>query len=994
MAFIVAMHLSREHGSQLASILQGFTTTMPVTRVDTPTEVLPNHVYVIAPDNHLSVEGNRLLTTPRSPATGVIDHLFHSLAADRQELAVGIVLSGSGADGTLGMLAINERGGFLLVQDPEEAEYPSMPNSIIDTGVVDVVLPATDMPARLMALQDEAARPIIPRKGSPEDEDVLLDILDTLRRRTGYDFSHYKRSTLLRQVSRRMMVVEADEMPAYVLLLNDKDEAEALLGNLLISVTRFFRDPEAYQRLESDVLPELMQHASAQKNGDMAGVRVWVPACATGEEVYSLAMLLEEQREATGKHVAIQILASDIDQPALMVARHRRYAAAVTAGLSPERLERHFIKKEGEYEVCDALRALVVFSNHDLSRDAPFTRIDLLSCRNLLMYFEAGMQQKVLQCFAYSLRPGGYLFLGAAEGIGHAGRYFKSVSKKHGLFRRTHVASPSPLLGFPPLSRSTTSGPAPARILSDVIEDRGDSALKRSAGEPSQRELIVANQEMQSLNEELRSMMEELEVAKEELQSLNEELTTVNQELQNKIEEHRRVNNDLHVLIESTHMATLFLDRKLNVMLFTPESTKLYNLLPIDIGRPLEHISHRLTYADVLGDARRVLENGEEVNREVQMQDGSWFAMRAMPYQSAEGSAVRLAEGVVLTFADITSQKRVEQISDDRFSLTFHAGPMAGGIVSRDDGHFVDVNHVFEKITGFSCKDVVGRPAIEFGFQFGDDFPLSSVDAPDDSRANLVETRIRTRLGAERDLVVSVTAIEVGGRPCYLTLFYDVTERKRLEREILLVSDREQRRIGVDLHDGLGAHLSGVSLMARGIARKLRSGRAADAGEMDEIAQLLGEGIEQARSLAQGLNPFLLEVRGLTIALAELTTNMQELTDIACTFEGAGHELALSTEQSMHLYRIAQEAVTNAARHGKAKHIRISLSGTERHYGLTIQDDGIGYQSGKASGDKPAGMGLRIMRYRADMIGARLDVTGSRDRGTTVSCTFPATAIT
>jgi len=517
--------------------------------------------------------------------------------------------------------------------------------------------------------------------------------------------------------------------------------------------------------------------------------------------------------------------------------------------------------------------------------------------------------------------------------------------------------------------------------------DRSKKTRARDPGEESSKDaLILVNQEMQSLNEELRSMMGELEIAKEKMQSLNEELTTVNQGLQSKIEKHQRVNNDLHILIESTHMATLFLDQHLNVVLYTPECTTLFNLLPIDVGRPLEHLSHRLTYTGILQDARQVLERGTEMKGEVQAQDGTWYAMRAMPYPAPDGPT----EGVVLTFADITSQKKVEQVSEARFTLAFHAGPMAATIVTRDDGCFIDVNEIFEQITGYRQAEVIGQPARAFDLFFGDELDPASKDRPGDPALDEVETRIRAKSGALHDLVVSTTAIEFQGCPCYLSLFYDVTERKRLEREILLVSDREQRRIGVDLHDGLGTHLTGIAMMARGLARNLRASRTVSAEEMEEIARLLGEGIEQARTLAQGLNPFLLEVRGLTIALRELAANLQAQTGIVCSFEEEGDGMALSSEQSMHLYRITQEALTNAARHAHATRIRITLSRKDHRYRLMIRDDGSGFHQTRAEDARgPAsGMGLNIMRYRAEMIGARFHVASTPGGGTTITCSF------
>ncbi len=985
-AFVVAMHLSREHESELAPILQTYT-AMEVSQVGSSTEIKPDCVYVIAPGRDLVLTGDRLESSPRPPSQRVIDALFLSVASERREYAIGILLSGSGTDGTAGMVSIHERGGFLVAQDPDEAEYPSMPLSIIDTGIVDAILPVAKIPDRLSSLLDEGRRPVPARRESSKDEDALREILDIVLARTGHDFSHYKRSTLLRQIRRRMMVVKARDIPAYAHMVHENEEAEALSRNLLISVTRFFRDPNAWSMLEREVLPDLFNHATTSDGPIPGGIRVWIPGCATGEEVFSLAMLLVDRRDADRQRLPVQILATDLDEAALTKARRRIYADADMADVRPEYVDRYFTKKDGFHVVRDELRSLVVFSPHDLTRDPPFTRIDLLSCRNLLMYFDSSMQQKILLRFAYSLRPGGYLFLGTAESVGSASRYFTPESKAHGLYRRTAVSSTSPPLEFSPLTRQDMFKMVSGRSFLDA-DASTDGKPEDGRFEPTQGELLVANQEMQSLNEELRSMMEELEVAKEELQSLNEELITVNQELQNKIEEHCRVNNDLQILIESTRMATLFLDTELKVILFTPESTKIFPLLPVDIGRPLAHISHRLTYPDILVDAGKVLKSGDEMTREVKTHDDTWYAMRVMPYRSADGPI----EGVVLSFSDITAQKKVEQVSDDRFSLAFNAGPMAAAIVSLDNGRFLDINHVFERITGYNRKEVIGRASTELGFHFGEDLDCTTVELADGHASEGIEIRIRTQEGAHRDLVVSTTRIEFGGEPCCLNLFHDVTERKRLEREILLVSDREQRRIGVDLHDGLGAHLSGVSMMARGLSRKLNAGREIHAEEVDEIAQLLAQGIEQARSLAQGLNPFLLEVRGLATALADLASNMAEQTGIVCSFEGGRHETLLSSEQSMHLYRIAQEAVTNAVRHGQAGRIRITLSRTKRFHRLVIHDDGVGYEPNPASDAKPQGMGMSIMRYRAEMIGARLDVKGSPGEGTTVSCTFKAAA--
>ncbi len=1004
MAFVLAMHLSQEYVSQLAQILQAFT-AMPVSQVNAGVEIQPDHVYVISPGHQLSVRGSMLFVSERDkmPASGVIDHLFQSVAEDRKERAVGIVFSGSGADGMLGLMDIKERGGLVLAQDPDEAEFESMPRSIIATGLVDFVLPVADMPARLLTFRDRTPQ-LIPSQGPkvwPTDEaKALTDILERLHTHSGHDFAHYKRSSLLRQLARRMLVLRIGGLSEYAHRLHaDEGEVNTLFRNMLVGVTRFFRDPHAYEQLEQRVLGEFFADRSDADDANPDSVRAWVVGCSTGEEAYSLGMLLAESRDAAGSDASIQILATDIDEEALSTARRGLYPESVTTVLTPARLDRFFIRRDGAYQVTDELRGMVVFAPHDVTRDAPFARMDLLSCRNLLIYFEADMQKHVLERCAYSLKPGGCLMLGTAERTGRSSTIFASLSTKDGLFRRTEVQRPSTPSSFFPALRTFPRSAVPrvAATGTSSLDAGGETAIKipsraetgmivpNTIGdlEHSNDALILANQEMQSLNEELRSMMEEIEVAKEEMQSLNEELTTVNQELQNKIEEHRRVNGDLHVLIESTQMATLFLDSQLNVLLFTPESTRLFNLLPVDIGRPLADLSHTLTYPDFLADAARAIELDTKIEREVEALNGSWYLMRVMPYETIRGPI----GGVVLTFADITAQKKVEQVSEDRFAQTFHAGPMAASIVSREGGHFLDVNEIFEQVTGYTRADLVGQPVTALGLQLGlgGEIALSDTEGDQVSDDLEVEARIRTKTGRIRDLVGSSTAIEFGGRPCVLGLFYDVTERKLLEREILRVSDREQRRIGVDLHDGLGTHLTGVALMARGLARNLRAKRAIKPEEIDEIARLVADGVEQARTLAHGLNPFLLEVRGLAVALEELATNLESRTGIKCSFEDHGSGAMIGSDQSMHLFRITQEAVNNAVRHANARQIQITLDRKDLGNRLVIRDDGTGFDTSVVS---TAGMGLSIMRYRAGMIRARLAVASSPGAGTTITCQF------
>ena len=436
-AFVVIVHLDPEHQSELPAILAA-RTKMPVTQVAGRTRLEPRRVYVIPPnrqllvtDQHLSISEFAEPRWQRAP----IDLFFRSLAAQRGD-DFAIVFSGAGSDGAVGIKAVKEAGGIILVQDPQEAEYGSMPRSAVATGIADFVLPVREIAARLPELIANRDR-----VGSDEmqeaDGEALQRILSHLRVRTGHDFANYKKSTVRRRVIRRMQVQRTETMADYLSILRENAaEAQALFADLLISVTTFFRDPNAFEKLARIVVPRLFEDKGA---GD--AVRVWIPGCATGEEAYSIAILLLEELARREIRCEVQVFASDLDDAALTVGREGRYPLAIEADMTEERLRRFFTREADHYRVTRELRDVVLVARHSLLKDPPFSRADLISCRNVLIYLDRELQQQVCSTFHFALKPQGYLFLGSSESADFPAGLFKSIDRDSRIYQRTAAAA-------------------------------------------------------------------------------------------------------------------------------------------------------------------------------------------------------------------------------------------------------------------------------------------------------------------------------------------------------------------------------------------------------------------------------------------------------------------------------------------------------------------------------------------------------------------------
>ena len=1044
MAYVVILHLSPDYESRLAEVLQQ-TAAIPVTKVTGRVRVAPNHVYVIPPsrnlalrDGHLSLSDVTSMEMRRAP----VDIFFRTLAQSHESRAVCVVLSGTGANGSMGMKRVKEAGGICLAQDPQEAEYTDMPRHSIATGLVDYVLPVAEMPAKIIAYKEQLGQVRLPAKTpntQDSDERALRDIFTLMRTRTGHDFSNYKRATVLRRIERRMNVHELTDLPAYARLLRERPaEARALLKDLLISVTNFFRDREAFAALEQEIIPRLFDGKGA---GDH--VRVWVAGCATGEEAYTLAMLLCEHAEGRSNPPALQVFATDIDEPALAAAREGFYTVNDAADVSPERLRRFFVKGSSGYQVSRALREMVLFAQHNIIKDPPFSHLDLITCRNLLIYLNRAAQERLARVFHFALNPGGYLFLSLSESIDGPADLFVKIDKEHNIFQSRPVEARVPLslsdFTPPPRTPEQTTWQV-GRLLEEELE-RVKAQLRATVEqyEIQTEELKAANEELQAANEELRSTAEEMETGKEELQSVNEELTTVNQELKIKIEELSQANNDFRNLMAATEIGTLFLDRALRVKLFTPSARAIFNLIPADVGRPLSDITNKLRDGDLTADVERVSETLQTAEREVLTEEGRWYLMRLLPYRTAEDQI----SGVVITFLDITRRKQTEawlRRSEERLRLLAESVRDYSIIIQDTDGRIEMWNKGAERMFGFTEEEAVGQhiaiiftpedrahdiPADEMRRaradgraaderwhlrQDGSRFYVSGVLSPlyeggaltgyakiarDLTEEKQAEAKLR-QVRAELEERVRERTLELA--ESNVALAAEVAERrtaeervKHLLRQLVGIQEDERRRIARDLHDHLGQQLTALRLNLEALRERC--------GEDEELYRQLEQTQEVARRLdadvdflAWELRPAALDDLGLVPALTKFIQDWSQHFRIPAEFHHNGLEgVRLAPEIETNLYRIAQEALNNIYKHARARRADLILERRDNHVALIVEDDGAGFDANEetlpAADDR--GMGLIGMRERAALIGGTLEIETAPGGGTTIFARVP-----
>jgi len=683
LALIILQHLSPSPRSLSAELFSRHT-QMPVCEATDGTLVEANHVYTAPAAQDVRVKAGRLRLSKPTEAQGrrlPIDHLFHSLGADQREKAIGIILSGTGSDGALGLKEIVVQGGIVLVQAPETAQYDGMPRSAMATGLVGHVLPIAKMTrvllnyARHAYVRTPGAAPRLGKRIDP-----VANVLRILETGHGLTFTGYKKPMLMRRIERRMGLLNIGTLDEYARRMKrDPQEARAMRKDLLIGVTEFFRDRAAWDALDKQVLKPLI---ASKKHGDP--IRAWVAGVATGEEAYTLALLLLARLKLSRKRCPVQIFGTDANQSALSYARTGRYPLGIRDHVRPEFLKQYFqpVKDDGHYQVGTAMRESVIFGEHDLLADPPFSRLDLVSCRNVLIYLEPATQARILMLCHFALRADGYLFLGSAETVGAQEKLYKSIDRKWHIYQRVGVTpreqiewpfrhlksggpspfSNKPLVGAsrknPPPSSSPTASPsgtgasARRRLQQELRDTQENLQHAVSQLKSSNEDLRASHEETMSINEELQSMNEELESSKEELQSVNEELITVNTQLLSKVTELEVANSDLRNLLASNEVATLCLDRTFRIKWFTPAAHRLFNLLPSDIGRPITDLTLTAIDSTLIENAVSVLRTEEPRSHELEHK--GVYLRRIVPYRTDN----RQIGVVVITFTDISEAKR------------------------------------------------------------------------------------------------------------------------------------------------------------------------------------------------------------------------------------------------------------------------------------------------------------------------------------------------
>ena len=800
-AYVVVQHLSPDFATMMDQLLAKHT-AMLVKIIEDGEYAAANAVYLIPPRKTLIISDGHLLLSDPPNNSGFklpIDTFFRSLAEDQQHRAIGVILSGTGSDGTRGIKALKEAGGMIIVQDPSDAKFDGMPSNALNTGYADVVLPATEIPAQLASY---VTHPLInPRNRNSfkrhlaEHEDVLQNILLLLRKRNEIDFTEYKPSTLARRIERRIGINNLGNITEYNNYLQQHpSEVQVLTKEMLIGVTRFFRDDEAFERLTNEVLLPLVESKTPNEP-----IRIWCAGISTGEEAYSLAILLTELQERLKVKRNVKIFATDVDEEAIAVASAGIFSQSIADDISQVRLQHYFEQIGTEYSVRPRLRKMVVFAVHNLIKDPPFSNMDLVTCRNMLIYLQHSAQKKALAMLHFSLRMEGYMLLGMSESLGYFSSHFHVVDSRNKLFRKISnmripldTATPNrvdrrmPTLPsvnqmmarhrsielqhtltsvnqvllknyVPPaiilnesLNALHTYGDVsdyikklqPGRVSTNIVDLIEDSmsiavttAIQRAvtkkqdviyravllkteiverlvnvrvqyippdgsghswlvllfeqneqpvtesvmeyefhASDHAQQrildleqelqqsreslsatveELETTNEELQSTNEELMSANEELQSTNEELQSVNEELYTVNSEHQLKIQELSKANDDLDNFIKSSSLAIIFLDRDLLIRRYTPAITRYINVLPLDLERPFQHISHSLRIDNLLEQLNQVLSDHQALELKAETNGLGSVRLRILPYITKDQEI----GGVTLTIIELTSDQ-------------------------------------------------------------------------------------------------------------------------------------------------------------------------------------------------------------------------------------------------------------------------------------------------------------------------------------------------
>lgn len=1048
LAIVVIVHLSPEHESRMAELLQQHT-KMPVSQVSGRVRVEAEHVYVIPPGKKLEMTDGHIDVSERLPHDHLpIDHFFRTLAESHGTRAVAIVLSGNGNDGSLGLERIRVRGGLTMVESPEEAEFDSMPRSAVATGHADVILPVAELATALAAYRRRLDRLLVSHQSesfSPEEASAFAGILEHVRERTGNDFCHYKRGTLLRRLTRRLHLTGRDDLTSYLAYLrSDSQEVEHLLHDLLISVTNFFRDPDSFAALETEIIPKMFDGKAAG-----SAVRAWVCGCATGEEAYTVAILLREEAERRGASIWPQVFASDISEQALVTAREGLYRSAIASQVRPGRLERFFDPAADGYQTRNVIREMIIFAAHNLLRDPPFSRLDLITCRNLLIYLDRSIHEHVFELFHYALLPGGYLFLGDAESMDNPD-LFAPVQGVRGLYRRrggrsvfrptlrrhpsvSHEAlppAPATTHAVPPTDIETlhlrlVAPHAPASLIVNADHDvvhtlgGGEEYLAFTPGRPTHDVFKIVREELRL---ELRTALYRAVRKGERSRSraiqvrLEGKLRDV-ELIVEPIDDPEYGEDHVHLVINDLgpHERGTAEDRSetpgktdLEEAASEPRSLEEAEVLIRHLEDELDHARRQLESTTKEHDAasEQMLASNEEmqsINEELRS--------TAEELETSKEELQSVNEELLALNDEL--ERKIDEVKESNSDLQNLMDATEIATI------FLDRDLRIKRCTPAAMElfDIAGpdeeRSLPELSLQWGMD-DLSAYAARVLRELTMVEREVQHAPSEQWFLVRLRAYHNVDGKIDGVVItFVDVTEKKRYDKQLealvetmegmlsaraeqihqlasdlVLAEQSERQRIAQILHDDLQQLLVAFQMKAAALTSNLSTEQRT---RLDQATSLIDRAVDVARTLTSDLSPPVLATDDITATLEWLALRMEQMHDLKVDI-GSSAPLRLPPDLRMLVYQAARELLFNVVKHAGVDHAEVNVKLDDSQIVFVVEDEGAGYDpaaAGEERSIREGGFGLESVRQRVHHFGGRLEMESVLGVGTRATLYVP-----
>ncbi len=1049
LAFVVVVHLSPDYESHLASILSRHT-AMPVMQVTESVTLERNQVYVIPPNRMLTAVDSHLRISPPSSKVErrvTVDHFFRSLADFYGENAICMVLSGTGSDGTLGLKRVKERGGFAIVQNPEESEYQSMPQSAIAAGTADLVLPVAKMPEAILGYISKRVRiPESEHELQQNDRDTLGRIFSQVRIRFGHDFSQYKHATMLRRLRRRMQILQIDTLEHYLSYLrNHESEVGFLFRDFMISVTNFFRDRESFTYFAEEIVPRLFQGKA-----EGSQLRAWVVGCASGEEAYSIAMVLLDHARGLDAPVDIQVFASDISDDALFRAREGFYSGRIAEDVPQEKLDRYFTEEQGGYRIRKEVRDIVLFAPHNVLKDPPFSRLDLISCRNMLIYLKQDAQQKVLQLFHYALRTGGYLFLGPSESV-TGSEYFRDIDKHHSVFQRQEV---------PPSERHLPFL-QPSYQQSILMEDRRpENEGKRISYGALHQRVVERYANPSILVNDGYTIVHLSENAGRYLQQPGGEptdnlLKRIRDELRLELTSCLYMAQEKRSAVRSAPVTIRIDGGQRQVILSVrpsrePEISS-YLLVMFDESEPavggeteepkdgrMEATARKLE--DELDSMKRrlqsTIEEYETSKEEMKATNEELQSMNEELKSTAEELETSKEElqsmNEELVTVNQENKNKVEELSlltNDLQNL-LSATEIATLFLDRDlrikrfTPKVSDIFNILGTDRGRPLSDLTHKLVYS---SIIDDarsvlrtlVPVEREVADSDGRWYLVRI-LPYRTTEDRIDGVVITGIDIDGikhaeedlqqsRDSLTALKNSLEERVRertsaleqkneqihhLVSQLVLAEQRERHRVARLLHDDLQQLLYGVQMRLGMLRKQFEAGNGEDHfAALGESIDLVRRSVDVTRRLSVDLSPPVIRGEGIVEMIQWLANQIETVHDLDVNVEVRDTPVGIRQEIQVLVFQLIRELLFNIVKHAQVGRADIAIEEDDLNLRIRVSDKGAGFDPAQldATDDDgvKTGLGLSTMRERLGLFGGRLIIDSKPGDGTVATIEIP-----